>query len=173
MPASSVPAGYRVEPMLEDDLDTILEIERASFSEEPWTRGMFQRELRIPFATSWIARQREAPGRILGYVCWRRLGDEWEILNLAVHPDARQQGIGRGLVLDVIECAKREGGRKIHLEARDDNTNAISLYRSCEFLPTGLRRHYYGRDHHALLMTWSTESEKCAGANVDKGNCSD
>ena len=159
--------------MREVDLDAILVIERECFPDEPWTRGMFQRELQISFSTSLIAHEACAPGAILGYVCWRRLGDEWEILNLAVGPAGRRRGLGRALVAQVIDDAKAAGGMKIHLEVRDDNQAAIFLYRSCEFFPSGLRRHYYGRDHHAVLMTWSAGNSNCAGADVDNQKAPD
>ncbi len=159
--------------MREADLEAVLAIERQSFPEEPWTRGMFQRELQIPFATSMVARDTRADGAIVGYVCWRCLGDELEILNLAVAPTARKGGLGCALVALVVEEAKTRGAAKIHLEVRDDNEAAIFLYRRCEFFPAGLRRHYYGRDHHAVLMSWSAGNLDRTNADVDKQTTSD
>ncbi len=159
--------------MREADLDAVLAVERESFPEDAWTRGMFQRELQIPFATSIVVRDTQANDAIVGYVCWRRLGDEIEILNLAVGRAARRCGLGRTLVALVIDDAKKNGVAKIHLEVRDDNEAAIFLYRGCEFFPAGLRRHYYGRDHHAVVMTWSAGNLDCTDADVDKQNPAD
>ena len=57
----------------------------------------------------------------------------WFISNLAVHPDHRRQGIGRRLVSEGVESARREGARRISLEVRADNVPARKLYEDLGF----------------------------------------
>ena len=116
---------------------------------------MFLHELKLPFATSIVARADDPPHALLGYICWWLIGEELQILNLAVHPERRQRGIGRALVeLAVREVQARRTGMAT-LEVRRDNGAAIALYRSFGFTESGVRRHYYGRDTDAILMTWT------------------
>ncbi len=169
IPADGItPSAVRFEPMLEADLDAVLVIERSTFAEDAWSRGMFLRELKIPFAVCLVVRAQPPATAILGYVCWRELGDEWEILNVAVSPDARRRGLGAVLVKKVLQAAVEKAAAKVHLEVREDNVAAVSLYLRCEFFRSGLRRHYYGRDRHAVLMTWSQQRENLEEGNVDK-----
>lgn len=136
------------------DLDEVLEIERRSFP-EPWSRGLFIHELKVPFSTTVLARGDEEPHRLVGYVCWWSIGDEIQILNVAVHPEQRQKGIGHTLVALAMREAAEKPVRTVTLEVRRDNVAAIALYRSFGFAETGVRRHYYGRGEDALIMTWT------------------
>jgi ribosomal-protein-alanine N-acetyltransferase len=141
-------------PMTVADLDEVMEIERRSFP-APWSRGLFLHELKVPFSTTILARADEDPHLLLGYVCWWLVGDEIQILNVAVDPAQRQQGAGRTLVALVMQEAAEKPVRTVTLEVRRDNAAAIALYRSFGFAETGARRHYYGRGEDALVMTWT------------------
>ena len=74
---------------------------------------------------------------------------------LAVAPAAQGNGIGRKLLEQFIEDAKKKGAAKIHLEVRDGNP-AIRIYRSRGLCAAGRRRNYYrgadGRQHDALTF---------------------
>jgi len=75
----------------------------------------------------------------LAALVYRRVADgEFEILNLAVAPEARRQGLARAL----IEEALRRGGRWF-LEVRESNAAARALYGSVGFREAGERRGYY------------------------------
>jgi ribosomal-protein-alanine N-acetyltransferase len=150
-------------PLTVSDLDEVLDIERRSFP-EPWSRGMFLHELKLPFSTSIAARAADPPHELLGYICWWLIGDELQILNLAVRPEQRQCGIGRVLVeLALLAVQARHAGT-VTLEVRRDNAAAIALYRSFGFTESGVRRHYYGRDADAILMTWTGAQESAPAA---------
>jgi ribosomal-protein-alanine N-acetyltransferase len=141
-------------PMTVQDLDEVLDIERRSFP-EPWSRGMFLHELKLPFSTSIVARTADPPHALLGYICWWLVGDDLQILNVAVHPERRQQGIGRALVESALRAAQERHAGTVTLEVRRDNGGAIALYRSFGFTEHGVRPHYYGRGADAILMTWT------------------
>jgi ribosomal-protein-alanine N-acetyltransferase len=141
-------------PMTVTDLDEVLDIERRSFP-EPWSRGMFLHELKLPFSKSIVARAADAPHELLGYICWWLIGDELQILNVAAHPERRQRGIGRALVELVLHEAQTRRAGTITLEVRRGDTAATALYRSFGFAESGVRRNYYRHGEDAILMTWT------------------
>jgi ribosomal-protein-alanine N-acetyltransferase len=139
-------------PMRIEDLDAVMEIERCSFR-EPWSAGLFLHELRIPFSKTVLARTQNGSGHVLGYICRWRVGDEVHILNLAVLPQERKNGVGRALVELVLREADEHNARLITLEVRRENAAALALYRGLGFLEQGVRRNYYGHGVDALVMS--------------------
>lgn len=86
-----------------------------------------------------------------GFILWRGLGAEAEILTLAVHPEKRRQGWGRALVQAVCQAAAHAGAEAVHLEVPHNNEAASGLYAGCGFAPVGRRGGYYGTAD-AILM---------------------
>ncbi|HEY6127518.1 MAG TPA: GNAT family N-acetyltransferase [Candidatus Acidoferrum sp.] len=74
---------------------------------------------------------------------WRNLGEEAEILNLAVPPRRRRQGHARFLLTNFLMLARELRLRDISLEVRESNTAAIALYRTIGFIQSGRRPGYY------------------------------
>jgi [ribosomal protein S18]-alanine N-acetyltransferase len=134
------------------DLPQIVEIERLSF-DNPWTRDSFLRELSLPFSRTLVAVMKTGETETaVGYLCRWLVADECHILNVAVHPTARREGIGARLMEDVIGEAKREKARFVTLEVRRSNVAARSLYRKLSFEERRLRRNYYGSGEDAIVM---------------------
>ena len=149
--------------MSEKDLDEVLEIERESFP-TPWSKGLFAKELAIPFARAFVARGKDSR-RVVGYLCFWLVDRETHILNLAVHPQRRRQGIGTLLLTFGVSYCRSQGVQQMTLEVRRSNLRAISLYRNFHFQPQGIRRKYYtdsGED--AILMGLNLEKEKSLAA---------
>ncbi|UCC72413.1 MAG: ribosomal protein S18-alanine N-acetyltransferase [Gemmatimonadota bacterium] len=128
-----------VRPMVEADLDSVMEIECVSFS-TPWSRGSFRNLLGRDDATLWVA---AIDGSVVGYaVVWYVLR-EAELGNLAVAPGWRRRGLGRRLLDWAVEQARERGTERIYLEVRVSNRSAQELYARRGFVPVGLRRRYY------------------------------
>ncbi len=142
----------RIREMTEKDLGGVMQIEKVSFS-TPWSRGLFERELLMPYAKAFVAI--EFPSNyILGYLCLWMVIQETHILNLAVHPAWRRQGIGSDLLHYGVSYSRTNGAREITLEVRRSNYKAIFLYRNFHFQPQGIRPRYYtdsGED--AVIMS--------------------
>jgi ribosomal-protein-alanine N-acetyltransferase len=136
---SSEPINIR--EMRKEDLDEVLQIERSSFP-TPWSRSLFERELSTPFARSFVGKEFRGE-KILGYLCFWLVDREAHILNLAVHPDYRNRGIGTRLLGCGVDYCQKKGVEEIILEVRRSNYKAISLYRNFRFQPQGIRRRYY------------------------------
>lgn len=68
-------------------------------------------------------------------------------LGMAVAPAFRGQGVGKALLLAVIDTAERwHGVRRLELEVYTDNTAAISLYEHHGFVREGTAKDYALRD---------------------------
>jgi len=137
--------------MTVDDLDQVLEIERKSFP-HPWLRQHFIDELNSLHAFPLSAFNIE--GRLIGYICPMQLLDEGHILDVAVDPDLRGAGVGRLLVLKVLDECRCNGASFVSLEVRESNLAAITLYRRMEFAAVGRRKKYYENGEDALMMEY-------------------
>lgn len=94
---------------------------------------------------TWLLIAREG-GQPIGFALARAIGDEGELLLLAVRPRFRGRGIGKALLDRVLEDARSRGIGTLHLEVRAGN-DAIRLYTLAGFTEVGIRRDYYrGRD---------------------------
>ena len=71
------------------------------------------------------------------------VSEEAEILNLAVLPKSRRQGIARCLLGEALGSIAAAGVTEAYLEVRQSNEEAIGLYQSQGFRPVGLRPDYY------------------------------
>jgi len=131
------------------DIENVIAIERASF-QFPWSTRFFLDELQVDCARSILA---EVEGRIVGYVLFWFLPEEVDIHNIAVHPDFRRQGIGRLLLEQVVDAARRQERLRVTLDVRFSNAPAQNLYRSFGFVIRGLRKGYYSDNgEDALVM---------------------
>lgn len=87
-----------------------------------------------------------------GFLLGRIVGDEAELLTLAVAPEARGQGEGRALVRRFLEDCSVRGAAAVFLEVAADNAAAIRLYRATGWSQVGQRRNYYAPGLDALVM---------------------
>lgn len=138
-----------VAPMVEDDLDEVLAIEKVSYP-TPWTRESFLFELRDnPFAWNVVAR---LEGRLVGYASAWRMDRQLRINNIAIRPEARGRGLGRELLGWLLREAAAWGCREASLEVRPSNRIARSLYESFGFREISRRRGYYQDNHEDAIV---------------------
>ena len=136
-------------------LDAVMEVMGAAFGDsygEAWTRSQCAGILPMDGVTLMVA---DDGAELLGFALYRTVLDDAELLLLAVSPAAQGNGIGRKLLSQFVDDAKKKGASKIHLEVRDGN-RAIRIYEAAGFAPAGRRRNYYrgadGRQHDALTF---------------------
>ncbi|WP_369798028.1 GNAT family N-acetyltransferase [Cryobacterium sp. MLB-32] len=78
---------------------------------------------------------------------------ESDIQTIGVAESARGRGLGRTLMLSLINEARTRGARQVFLEVRADNPSAQGLYRSLGFEDLGVRKGYYQPDNvDAVVM---------------------
>ncbi len=133
------------------DLPQVIEIEQRAFP-TPWSLAMFVLELSKPTGIC-LAALRER--RLAGYVVCSRYERDWHIMNVAVDPDHRRQGIGSALLAELYARAEPQGAR-FTLEVRRSNHAAIELYERDGFRAAGMRRRYYQDNGEDALIMWRT-----------------
>ena len=99
---------------------------------------------------------------IRGFILFRHMACEAEILTLCAGRAHRRSGVGGGLVFAMLAYLLKNGINEIFLEVTASNTAAIELYNRCGFSKTGLRRNYYGRGIDGVIMRF-TESFEATG----------
>lgn len=167
------------------DVDAVLAIERA-VQAYPWTRGNFidvlshgyvcrvdaeellMKPLAIPLAchnttakSLVMAGHPEQDSEIRGYAVLRPVLDEAELLNIGVAAGQQRKGLGRAMLLEMLDMAREKNMFRVFLEVRPSNVAAIALYRSAGFREIGLRRDYYQNasgSEDALVMACDTKN---------------
>jgi ribosomal-protein-alanine N-acetyltransferase len=134
-----------------EEADMLARLERAAFADKSWGSGAIADSLTAPYViTDFVV----AMGDIepCGFVIWRMLGDEAEILSIGVSPDRQQGGAGSALLASTQSRAQANGADRIFLEVWDGNHSAIALYRKFGFEQIGRRVGYYRGGDDALVM---------------------
>ena len=99
-----------------------------------------------------VALVSESLGEIRGFVLGRQIGNEAEILNLAILPEKRRRGEGRALLEKALAEFQTRGVRRVFLEVRESNVKAIAFYKKHGFSETGRRKAYYRDPEEAALL---------------------
>jgi ribosomal-protein-alanine N-acetyltransferase len=147
---------WTIERTLSDrDLDAIVAIERASFS-NPWTREMYVRELQNP-DVSFLYVLRMPTDGIVGFCSFWLVLDELHINNLAVRGEFRGLGAGTALLEYVIQAGATRGADRATLEVRRSNAPARRLYERLGFTVAATRPNYYVSPPEDALILWRGE----------------
>lgn len=151
LPPKKVPTPadfFAVRAASDADLADVLALAKASGVE--WNDAQIEEEMAK--GNFVLATRREGPKDIVGVCCAWVVAGEVQILEVATHPSARNQGVG-GLVLRAA-CDRCPEGDAF-LEVRASNEPALGLYHKLGFKETGRRREYYANGEDAVLMRMS------------------
>ena len=132
----------------------IEELERCCFS-DPWSRAMLEPELSNPLSLWLVA---VCDDQVVGYVGSQSVLDGADMMNIAVHPQYRKQGVAQKLILELICLLQDRGVKCLALEVRASNEPAICLYQKLGFIQIGRRPGYYRHpkeDALILRKEWS------------------
>jgi len=91
-------------------------------------------------------------GVLAGYMAFSLIADEMEILNLAVHPEYRRQGLGEALLSRSFEICVAHGIAKSFLDVKVSNDPALALYRKFGYKKIGVRKKYYPDTREDALL---------------------
>jgi [ribosomal protein S18]-alanine N-acetyltransferase len=135
-------------PMLEADLDQVVEIEKASMP-SPWSKELFDEELKRAAAHYFVM---EEEGRIGGYMGYWEAPQEAHIINLAIAPVFRNRGFGKKMMEHCLDYAYKRGARLATLEVRQSNEAAQRLYEKCDFRVVAIRKKYYSDNQEDAIV---------------------
>ncbi|ADB51318.1 ribosomal protein S18-alanine N-acetyltransferase [Conexibacter woesei] len=152
MTATSTP--LKIRRLTYADLPQVIALERRAFP-TPWSLAMFVLELS---KSTGICLAALRDGELLGHLICSRYDTVWHIMNIAVDPDARRQGVASAMLEQLVERigGNSGGGAQVTLEVRPSNDGAIALYERFGFLSAGRRRRYYQDNGEDALVMWRT-----------------
>ena len=139
-----------------EDVDAILDIEQQAHP-TPWSREIFERELALDWSHLWLVVEPGEGGdeegdETVAFLIFWTVHDEIHILNVAVTPSRRRQGIATDLIAALVTAGRQRAYAFITLEVRETNTAAIELYRQMGFETMGEREEYYADTGEAALL---------------------
>ena len=135
-------------PMNEHHVPQIALLERECFA-DPWSQQSIASELHNPLSLWLVAQEGQT---LLGYVGSQTCQDETDMMNIAVSPASRRQGVARALIEALVSALRQHGSRQLTLEVRASNGPARRLYESLGFLQVGLRKNYYRNPKEDALI---------------------
>lgn len=136
-------------PMNASHVSAVAELEKLCFS-APWSERSIASELQNEYSL-WLVEERE--GVAVAYVGSQSCPPEADVMNVAVAPEFRRQGIGEGLMVALMDALRDKGMESLTLEVRASNSPAIALYDRLGFTEVGRRPNYYTDPREdALIM---------------------
>jgi ribosomal-protein-alanine N-acetyltransferase len=139
------------------DVRSLWEIEKLSYP-APWSLWCFLAEYANSKSTILVAGPSPpADWETWGFIIFWVVAEEMHLLNLAVHPTCRRQGISRSLLTTAMVQARSQGAGVAWLEVRPSNRAALALYHSFGFEEVGVRPGYYtdnGEDALIYAFFW-------------------
>ncbi len=147
---ANVLTTLRLEPIREDRIPAILEIER-QVNTAPWSERSFRNELDHPqgiFLTALVE------GQVVGYGGVWLVIDEAHVTTVAVDPAHQRQGIGMKLMVALLEKSRNQGMLCATLEVRAGNAAAIELYKKLGFVIAATRKAYYPDNKEDAVVMW-------------------
>jgi [ribosomal protein S18]-alanine N-acetyltransferase len=145
----SLAKGLTVTPCCKENLSEVQGILQSASGAAAWSELGLADALEHYSSCFLVARQGK---EIAGFIAGRKIADQGEILNLAVLPKCRRQGVGRILVEELFEVFEREHVVEVFLEVRESNATAIAFYESLGFREVGKRPRYYQNPVEAALL---------------------
>ncbi len=135
-----------------DDLQEVLSIS-ASYTLNLWTEKMFLEEMNNPTSHCFVAKLKRGNDlSVIGFICFRNLGSETELLHLCVHPKYRRQGVGKRLMQYYMDFCIQRGIRTYYLEVDPSNEPALHLYKGFSYKPLSVRKDFYQGGREGLVM---------------------
>ncbi len=138
----------RIKEAKEEDLKEIVKIERELFVEEAWNYKQIYQEFKNLFSKIYLLKEND---KILGYLIFRIIFPETELLRIGVKKEFQKKGLGTFLMNSFLKEQQKEGIKKIFLEVNNSNNLAYKFYRKFGFQDLYFRKRYY-KNGDAVIM---------------------
>jgi ribosomal-protein-alanine N-acetyltransferase len=126
----------------------VAELEKLCFS-APWSENAVRGELTNPLSLWIVAVDGDT---VAGYIGSQSVMGEADMMNVAVSPSYRRQGIAEKLVVSLVEKLTAQNVSSLTLEVRASNEPAIALYEKLSFVQVGRRPNYYTKPREDALI---------------------
>ena len=152
------PLGLHIEPAQPRDADAVAKLHAQSFY-RGWPRQDIESYIIDPETPTLVAC--DARRKLAGFAMLRILGDDVELMTIAVDPKFRGKGLGNALLKACFEDLLMTPVKRMVLEVAADNPAAIKLYQNFGFEKLSERKGYYarpdGQPATALVMARNLE----------------
>jgi ribosomal-protein-alanine N-acetyltransferase len=147
--------------MIRRDMPAVLGIENRCF-EFAWNEDDFIRCLRQRNCIGMVAEQDD---QVVGFMIYELHKNRLHILNFAVHPDHRRQGVGHAMVSKLLGKLSHERRNRIMLEVRETNLDAQLFFKSIGFRAISVLRDFYDdtvEDAYLMQYRYQPSAEELA-----------
>lgn len=134
--------------MSPSDLESVLRIQN-ELAFQNWTIKQLESECSSPLSIALVLILNE---QVIGYLFIKVIGDEAELLSIAIKSDYSRIGAGSFLWREGVSSLKEKNVRSVFLEVRENNITAQLFYKKHGFINIGIRKHYYSDGENALLF---------------------
>jgi ribosomal-protein-alanine acetyltransferase len=143
--------SHQIRIASEADLENIMQIEKACFGNDAWSKSNMTSEILAPHTTYVVA---EESNSLIGYAGLSKLASSTscDIQTIAVSESHRGLGVGRKLMESLLAFARAQKAKEVFLEVREDNLTPQKLYSSLGFNAIDRRENYYQPDGVAAIV---------------------
>jgi ribosomal-protein-alanine N-acetyltransferase len=152
------PMGLHIEPAQPRDSDAAAKLHAASFY-RGWPKEDIAAYIMDTDTPTLVVCDQKR--KVAGFAMLRLLGDDVELMTIAVDPKYRGKGVGAALMRACFEDLLMTPSKRMILEVAADNPAAIRLYEKLGFTKISERKGYYaradGQPATALVMARSLD----------------
>lgn len=153
-PAPKAQLRVHIRWMIRRDMPEVLAIEQTSY-EYPWCEEEFLRVLRQRNCIGMVA---EYGDRVVGFMIYELHKAKLQVLNFAVTPEFRRQGVGHQMVAKLVGKLSNQRRTRIVLNCRETLLDAQLFFRIEGFRATQvMREHFEDTGEDAYLMQYLHE----------------
>lgn len=139
-----------ITPMTKEDVEEVYEIECSIFS-RAWSKAGFLDALLNEKNYYLVVKEGES---VIAYCGLTGILDEGYITNVAVKSEYQGRGIGKEMLISLLNLGREKGLKAFTLEVRTSNEKAIKLYQGLGFLDMGVRKNFYEAPQEDALIMW-------------------
>lgn len=154
-------AELRIRWLVRGDMPAVVDLEASSF-EFAWSEEDFLACLRQRNCIGMVAEEED---EVVGYMLYELLPGTLRVVNFAVAPHRRREGVGSRMVARLVEKLEMQRRSEIALEVRETNLQAQLFFKSLDFRAIRvLHDRYDETDEDAYAMRYRLPAEESVAA---------
>lgn len=131
-----------------DDVEAIVSLDQ-ELLQTNWHEKLYAESIVLKDTQSLVL---DHEGRLIGFLIYRNIGGDFEIIQLALNKAYQRQGLASMMIDYMIQDAQSSHIEFIYLEVEMDNLPALNLYKKYGFEAIHQRKNYYGQGQDAIVM---------------------
>ena len=131
-----------------DDVEAIVSLDQEVLQTN-WHEKLYAESIVLKDTQSLVL---DHEGRLIGFLIYRNIGGDLEIIQLALNKEYQRQGLASMMIDYMIQDAQSSTIDFIYLEVEMDNLPAFNLYKKYGFEAIHQRKNYYGQGQNAIVM---------------------